>query len=115
MLTLIKILHTVVWAVLAGCIVALPFAALRRRFDVAVILTVIILAEGFVLVINHGRCPLTDVAARYTQDRRDSFDIYLPPWLARNNKTIFGTLFVINEFAVAWCWKKSQRRSKPRR
>jgi ABC-type uncharacterized transport system permease subunit len=115
MLTLIKALHTVVWAVLAGCIVALPFFALRRRFDVAVILTIIILAEGCVLAMNHGRCPLTDVAARYTEDRRDSFDIYLPPWLARNNKTFFGTLFVINEFLVVWCWRKSDRRFKPRR
>jgi hypothetical protein len=29
------------------------------------------------------RCPLTGIAARYTDDRRDNFDIYLPPWLAR--------------------------------
>ena len=40
------------------------------------------------------RCPLTDVAARYTSDRRDNFDIYLPLWLARYNKHVFGTLYV---------------------
>jgi hypothetical protein len=34
------------------------------------------------------------VAARYTDDRRDNFDIYLPLWLARHNKLIFGWLFV---------------------
>jgi hypothetical protein len=38
--------------------------------------------------------PLTSVAAHYTEDRADNFDIYLPLWLARYNKTIFGTLFV---------------------
>jgi hypothetical protein len=39
------------------------------------------------------RCPLTDVAARYTDERADNFDIYLPLWLARYNKQIFGPLF----------------------
>src|SRR5215469_15126531 len=106
MLVLIKLLHTVVWAVFAGSIIALPFLALRRRFGLVVFITVIIVSEGVVLTMNHWKCPLTDLAARYTDDRRDSFDIYLPPWLARNNKAIFTTLFVINECLVLWCWRR---------
>src|SRR5215831_14486334 len=109
MLVLIKILHTLVWAVLAGSIVALPFMALRRRFGVALLITIIILIEGGILLMNHWRCPLTDMAALYTEDRQDSFDIYLPPWLARNNKTIFTTLFLVNECVVLWYWKRSER------
>jgi hypothetical protein len=54
--------------------------------------------------LNHGKCPLTDVAARYTKDRRDNFDIYLPNWLARHIKAIFGALFVLNEVIVLWFW-----------
>lgn len=47
------------------------------------------------------------VAARYTGDRNDNFDIYLPLWLARYNKPIFGTLFVVG-VAVALCaWFRS--------
>ena len=46
-----------------------------------------------VLIANGGRCPLTAVAARYTVDRRDNFDIYLPEWLARHNKLIFGSIY----------------------
>ena len=34
MLILVKLLHTTVWALLVGCIIALPIAALRHRFDV---------------------------------------------------------------------------------
>ncbi len=34
------------------------------------------------------------MAARYTEVRRDNFDIYLPLWMARYNKLIFGTLYV---------------------
>jgi hypothetical protein len=46
-----------------------------------------------VLWLNGWRCPLTDMAARYTQDRRANFDLYLPEWLARHNKEIFGPLY----------------------
>ena len=69
MLTAIKLFHTAVWAVLAGCILALPITALLHRFDWAVILTAIILLECGVLAVNKGRCPLTDVAARFTDER----------------------------------------------
>ena len=44
-------------------------------------------------MLNRMRCPLTGVAARYTDDRRANFDIYLPEWLARSNKQIFGILY----------------------
>lgn len=106
LLVAIKLLHTLVWAVLAGCILALPIMARLQRFNAALILTVIIVAECGVLALNHGRCPLTGFAARFTSDRADNFDIYLPNWLARHNKLIFGTLFVTNELFVLWCWVK---------
>ncbi len=39
-------------------------------------------------------CPLTPIAARYTNDRRPNFDIYLPERLARHNKSICGAVYV---------------------
>jgi hypothetical protein len=105
-LVAIKLLHTAVWVVLAVCIVALPITALLHHFDWAIILTVIIVAECSVLALNNGQCPLTNVAARFTDQRTDNFDIYLPNWAARHNKAIFGTLFVINELFVMWRWLK---------
>jgi hypothetical protein len=91
----IKLLHTVIWAFFAGCIVALPLCAWARRYDLAALLGGIVGVEVVVIVLNRLRCPLTAVAARYTDDRRDNFDIYLPEWLARHNKGIFGTLLVL--------------------
>jgi hypothetical protein len=90
--------------VLACCIVALPFAAFMRRFSWALILTTVVVGECGVLAVNRGRCPLTDWAARFTENRAANFDIYLPNWLARRNKAIFGTLFVVNELIVLWRW-----------
>jgi hypothetical protein len=82
----VKLLHTIVWAFLAGCIFALPVAGFTHHFEWAVVLTAIIVIECSVLALNDGRCPLTHVAARFTDKRTDNFDIYLPNWLARHNK-----------------------------
>jgi hypothetical protein len=89
----IKWVHTIAWAVFAACILAIPVAAWRAEFRTAGILIVVVSLECLVLAANRMRCPLTDVAARYTDDRHDNFDIYLPLWLARYNKEIFGPLF----------------------
>jgi hypothetical protein len=101
-LIIIRLFHTVVWAVLAGCVVGLPVVALMNRFDWAALLTVVVVVECGVVVLNQGQCPVTSLAARYTEDRADNFDIYLPEWLALRNRAIFGTLFVCGEFVVLW-------------
>ena len=93
-LRLIKALHTLVWAVFAGSILAIPVLAWRGELVLAWGLVGFVLLEVMVLVANGFRCPLTDVAARYTDERQDNFDIYLPLWLARYNKTIFGALYL---------------------
>ena len=88
------LLHTVVWAVFAGSIVAIPVLAWQGRFGVAAILAALVLGEVAVLWLNGWSCPLTAVAARYTDNRSPNFDIYLPEWLARYNKQIFGPMYV---------------------
>jgi hypothetical protein len=64
------------------------------------------LGECLVLAVNRGRCPLTNLAARYTDERAANFDIYLPEWLARHNKSIFGLLFVAGELVLLWRWAR---------
>lgn len=93
-LRIIKCLHTLVWAVFAGSIVAIPALVYAGQLSVAWTFIGLVLIEVVVLVANRMRCPLTDVAGRYTKDRQDNFDIYLPLWLARYNKQIFGGLYV---------------------
>ena len=100
----IKLLHTAIRLVFAGCIVAIPLAGAWRHFQWAAVLTGLVLVECGVLAVNRGRCPLTDLASRYTEERVDNFDIYLPLWLARRNKTIFGALFAIGELFVLGRW-----------
>jgi len=94
-LRVVKVLHTLAWALFSGCIVALPVVAWHRDFVAAAVLFAIISFEVLVLIANGWKCPLTAVAARYTDERHDNFDIYLPLLIARYNKEIFGTLFVV--------------------
>jgi hypothetical protein len=109
-LTSIKLLRTVIWAIFAGGIQALPLLGALRRFRWATVVTVVVLVECAVVAMSHGRCPLTNLAARFTSDRADNFDIYLPVWLARYNKIIFGSLFVAGELVVLGYWFRGRRR-----
>ena len=90
----IKAFHTLVWAFFAGAILAIPFAAWRQEFTWVAGLTAVVMVEVTILALNRMRCPLTAIAARYTEDRRANFDIYLPLWLATYNKQVFGVLFI---------------------
>lgn len=104
-LVAIKVVHTMVWGFLVGCILALPLMARAGNFRAAMSLSVVIAVEIALLAGNRGRCPLlTDLAARFTENRSPNFDIYLPVWLARHNKEVFGTLFLVNELIVLAMW-----------
>jgi hypothetical protein len=98
----IKAAHTVVWTFFAGCTLAIPFASWRDEHRAAAWLAAIVLVEAIVLLLNRWRCPLSSVAERYTADRRATFDIYLPEWFAKHNKSIFGALYFVGVvFALA--------------
>ncbi len=100
----VKLVHTIAWAFFAGCIVAIPLLVWRGALLAASVLCGIVFLECVVVVLNGMACPLTPIAARYTTDRRDNFDIFLPEWLARHNKSIFGGLYLIGLILVAAAW-----------
>jgi hypothetical protein len=90
----IKLLHTVVWALFVACILGIFVSARQGQLGLAVLLIAVVLGEVLVLLFNEMRCPLTGVASRYTEERAENFDIYLPRWLAKHNKTVFGALYL---------------------
>jgi hypothetical protein len=100
----IRLLHTLIWGLFATAILAIPVAVLADAPRLALWLSILVFVEVAVLLANRMRCPLTGVAARYTADRADNFDIFLPAWLARQNKLIFGALVAAAEFLLLWRW-----------
>ena len=103
----VKLFHTVVWAFFAGCIVALPLVATARHFQFALLLIGVVGLEVLVLLVNGFKCPLTGIAEDYTDERQDNFDIYLPLWLARYNKHIFGALYVLGMIYTVVLWRNA--------
>ena len=97
----IKVLHTVVWAFFVLTILYILFAAIMNWIGTLLWLgTALVVVEGIILLINGWRCPLTGLAERYTECTDVGFDIFLPKWLAKNNKTIFTVLFSVGVIIV---------------
>ena len=107
-LRVVKLAHTAVWAFFAVCILALPVASTLGHFKAAARLAAIVCGEVVVLLVNSWSCPLTAVAAKYTANRNANFDIYLPEWLARNNKSVFGALYVVGAIVAVAQWAHSK-------
>ena len=102
----IRLLHTFVWAVFAACVIAIPVLSWRGKLGYAALCAIAVAGEVLVLAFNQWRCPLTDAAARHTGDRRENFDIYLPEWLARHNKVVFGSLYVGGLITLLWAYAR---------
>lgn len=96
----VKLAHTAIWAVFAGAVVGIPVATFVGDIRLGLWLSVLVWVEVAILLVNRMSCPLTAVAGRYTPNRAANFDIFLPEWLAANNKLIFGWLFAAGE--VYW-------------
>lgn len=101
MIKLIKIIHTIIWAVMVAAILYILYCGLTNQFNLLLWISIgLIFLEGLALLLNKWSCPLTSIAAKYTPDRTDNFDIYLPIFLAKYTKPVFSALFVIGLFIV---------------
>ncbi len=96
MLRIVKSIHTLIWLVMTGATILLFRAVLVQSFDfLFYISSGLIMAEIVVLTINGWVCPVTPLAARYTDNRRANFDIYLPNFIARYNKQIYSVILTL--------------------
>lgn len=70
--------------------------------------TLVYVAMGLVglevvsLLLNNWVCPMTPLARQYSTSEKENFDIYLPEWLAKYNKELFGTLLAVGVGLVVW-------------
>lgn len=98
----IKLIHTLIWAFMASCVLFILISGILGFINQYVYVAIaVIFIEGLTLLIFKWRCPLTIVAQNYTQDRKENFDIFLPRLLAKHNKTIFTTLFIVGLILIS--------------
>jgi hypothetical protein len=92
----IKIAHTLIWLFFVSAIFYILYSGVSGKINSYTWICIgSIVGEGIVLALFKMYCPLTVLARRYSDSERDNFDIYLPNWLARHNKIIFTTIYVI--------------------
>lgn len=99
----IKLLHTFIWAIMAAAILYVLYSGVVGKLTIVTWISIALaLGECIVIVLNKWRCPLTPLAAKHTENREPNFDIFLPRWLAKYNKEIFGTILVVGLLLVVW-------------
>jgi len=95
-LTLIKIVHTIIWLFFNVVIFYMLYAVLINKLDIWLWIGYgLFILEGIILLIFKFFCPLTVMARKYSGSTKDNFDIYIPNWLARHNKLIYTSILVI--------------------
>ncbi len=95
-LTFIKIIHTIIWLFFNVVLFYMAYAVIVNKIDKYVWIGIaLIICEGIVLTIFKKMCPLTILARKYSDSNKDNFDIYLPNWLAKYNKLIYTSFFII--------------------
>jgi len=95
-LNIIKLIHSVIWIFFNVVIFYLYYAVIANKIDKWVWICIgLILLEGLTLLVFKRFCPITLIARRYSDSDKDNFDIFLPNWLAKYNKLIYTTLFII--------------------
>ena len=92
----IKLVHTAIWAFFVAVIFYVLYSGITDRVTPCTWIGIaLILGEGLTLLIFRMFCPLTLMARKYSDSKKDNFDIFLPNWLARHNKVIFTSIFLV--------------------
>ncbi len=99
----IKLLHTLIWAFFVAVIFYIVYSGVTDNITTYTWIGIaLIIGEGLVLMLFKMSCPLTVVARNYSDSKKDNFDIFLPNWLAKHNKLIFTSIFVVGLIIVIY-------------
>lgn len=92
----IKMVHTLIWLFFVAIIFYVLYSGITNTINTLTWISIgLVIGEGIVLLIFKMYCPLTILAQKYSDSQNANFDIFLPNWLAKYNKAIFTTLFVL--------------------
>ncbi len=99
----IKLIHTIIWVFFVAVIFYILYCGIVNDIQIYTWIGIgLVFSEGLILLLFRMSCPLTVLARRYSDSDRANFDIFLPNWLAKYNKEIFTTLFLIGVGLVVW-------------
>lgn len=92
----LKLTHTIIWVFYVFLFFYILYAGVFNKIDIYLWIAIgFEIIEVAILAIFKGKCPLTILGYQYTNNPEIGFDIYLPKWLAKYNKIIYGTGFAL--------------------
>jgi hypothetical protein len=92
----VKAVHSVIFLGMAACVLDTLYAGITGRVSALTAISIaVILVEGVILLLNHGRCPLTDLVEHLGSEHGSVSDIFLPAWFTPHIPAVFSTLFAI--------------------
>ncbi|MGB5646927.1 MAG: hypothetical protein WBM55_07370 [Muriicola sp.] len=99
----IKIIHTIIWLFFVLVIFYVLYTGIIDNVSMYTWIGIaLIIGEGLTLLVFKMFCPLTLMARKYSTSEKDNFDIFLPNWLAKHNKIIFTSIFLIGVVLVIY-------------
>ena len=73
----IKLIHTLIWAIFVAVIFYVLYSGITDTITIYTWIGIgLIIGEGLVLLIFNMSCPLTVVARKYSDSKKDNFDIF---------------------------------------
>lgn len=97
----LKLVHTIIWLFFVSIIFYVVWSGVTNKITTYTWIAIaLVLAEGLVLLIFKMFCPITLLARKYSDSEMDNFDIFLPNWVARHNKLIFTSIFLLGVLLV---------------
>jgi NhaP-type Na+/H+ or K+/H+ antiporter len=99
----IKTLHTGIWLFFNVVIFYLLYAVISNKIDKWVWICLgLIVMEGLILLVFKAVCPVTLIARKYSDSQAHNFDIFLPEWLAKHNKTIYTSIVALSVIVLIY-------------
>ena len=97
----IKLIHTIIWSFFVFVIFYILYSGITNTVNTYTWIGIgLIIGEGLVLLVFKMFCQLTLIARKYSDSQKDNFDIFLPNWLAKYNKLIFTSIFIVGLMIV---------------
>ena len=97
----VKLIHTLIWIFMVAVIFYVLYCGIFDKVNLLTWISIgIVILEGLVLLAFNRYCPLTVWARRYSDSTKDNFDIYLPNWLAKYNKQVFTSIYLVGLIIV---------------
>ena len=101
-LTLVRFVHTAIYAIMVLAIFAVLFAGVTGRHGPWLWVALgLVIAESLVFLASGMKCPLTAVAVKYGATPSGAYDTFMPERLTRHTLTVFGPLLLLGVGLVA--------------